>query len=431
MKSLRIIHFADLHLGVESGGRPNPASGLNQRVHDVLDRLDELCAVAESEGVHAVVFAGDAFKHQHPTPTLQSLFAERIRRLARSGTSVFLLIGNHDLPKATSLAHPFSIYDALEVEGVVVGDRAKLYRLPLGRDAPVPELQVAALPHFSRHHVLSRLPDGTDADSFIREEVARTVQRLASETDTSAPALFAGHCHVNQAKVNPAQSMFGASELEVTLSSLSSSGAFPYIALGHVHSRQVLSPEPFVAYSGSLERVDFGEGEVVHVEATRVRTRAGEDKGFYLFDLAPAGGGWVLDGEPRFHAVAARRFLTLHTDARAAQDPTAHALEAVARAQAAGAATAGAFVKIVVRVEAEDRVRLSQRALRDAVADAYDVRVVADSPPDSSRLRDPRFAVRMTESEALEQFVSARDDWADDAGELLRLGRRLIEEVTA
>ena len=47
MRELRVIHFADLHLGVEAGGRPNPETGLNQRIHDVCDRLDELCRVAE------------------------------------------------------------------------------------------------------------------------------------------------------------------------------------------------------------------------------------------------------------------------------------------------------------------------------------------------------------------------------------------------
>ena len=108
MRELRVIHFADLHLGVEAGGRPNPDTGLNQRIHDVCDRLDELCAVAEEEEVDAVLFAGDAFKNQHPSPTLQNLFAKRVRRLARSGAAVFLLVGNHDLPRSAGLAHPFS-----------------------------------------------------------------------------------------------------------------------------------------------------------------------------------------------------------------------------------------------------------------------------------------------------------------------------------
>src|SRR5205807_8431281 len=118
---------------------------LNQPVHDVFDHLDELCRVAEDDEDDAILFAGDAFKNQHPSPTLQSLFAKRIRRLARSGAAVFLLVGNHDLPRSAGLAHPFSIYEALETENVVVGDRAQIYSLRLGAGAPAPVLQVAAL----------------------------------------------------------------------------------------------------------------------------------------------------------------------------------------------------------------------------------------------------------------------------------------------
>jgi len=49
--------------------------------------------------------------------------------------------------------------------------------------------------------------------------------------------------------------------------------AFDYIALGHIHRHQVLSQNPPVVYSGSLERLDFSEEE--------------DDKGFYLVEIEP------------------------------------------------------------------------------------------------------------------------------------------------
>jgi len=39
---IRILHFADLHLGVESYGRPDPATGLSSRLGDFLRALDEV-----------------------------------------------------------------------------------------------------------------------------------------------------------------------------------------------------------------------------------------------------------------------------------------------------------------------------------------------------------------------------------------------------
>ena len=429
MDTVRLIHFADLHLGVEAGGRPNRATGLNQRVHDVCDRLDELCSVAEDEGVHVVLFCGDTFKHQHPTPTLQRLFAQRMRRLARAGIRVFLLIGNHDLPKMAALAHPLEIYEALEVEGVVIGDRARLYAIALADGV---ELQVGALPHFSRSQVLSKMDDTDDRDATIEHAISQAVRRLADEVDPAQPAVFCGHCHVNQAVVSTSQAMFGLSDIEVPLSTLASTGAFAYYALGHIHHRQVLSTEPFVAYSGSLERIDFSEGEVAVVGANAaVERRQREAKGFYRFDLVQRGDRWTLDGAPAFREVSARPFITLRIEMDATGDPTAEVIGRIEAARSAGCTFESAFVKVAVTLDASDRGRLRHRDIRDAVAEAYDCRVAVTAADDAVAVRDPRFAERMGEEEALERYLETRQDWAPDREELSRLGRALIREVLA
>jgi DNA repair protein SbcD/Mre11 len=419
---LRLLHVADLHLGVQSGGRIDPATGLNRRIVDVYERFDELCAHAESDGVHAVLFAGDAFNNQHPNPTLQSLFASRVRRLAKGGAAVFLLIGNHDLPRMASLAHPFSIYEALEVDGVMVGDRARLYRLPL-RDAPAPELQIAALPHFSKHQVLARFGEDVDID----DAVAETIRGLGSDVDPSLPAVFVGHCHVNQADVGAATSLFGVSDVEVSLSTLTSGQPFAYYALGHIHKRQVLQTEPFVAYPGSLERMDFGEGERVDVASDgAVSRRAAEPKGFYRVDLD--GPQWQLRDAPSFIEVAARRYVTLRLGEIDTERPTEDIAARIAHARAGDVTLDDAFVRITGTVETSDRSRVSSAGVRDAAPEAYDV-VLALESRTSALVRDPRFAQRMSETQALDHYIQTREDWAGDAEELRRLGRELIAEV--
>ncbi len=429
MSDLRILHFADLHLGVESGGRTDPATGLNQRVVDVCTRLDEVCEAVERDGVHLVLFAGDAFKHQHPSPTLQSLFASRIRRMARAGASVFLLVGNHDLPKMAGLQHPFSIYEALEVEGVVIGERAAVYRVPLQSDAPAREIQVAALPHFSKQQVLARMVESDrDPDKQIDDALAQTVQQLGSDVDAGLPSVFTGHCHVNQAELGGTQDFFGVSDVEVLLSTLVSGKLFPYYALGHVHKRQVLSREPFVAYSGSLERVDFGEGSRVDVSsAGRVETKEAEPKGFYRVDLVRVGDTWTLSGEPEFRPVSSRAFVTIRTPDLDHADPMGDLTTRIERASTEADIT-GAFVRVMATLDASDRPRVTANAVRDLLRDAYDVRLSLDSP-ERAGVRDPRFAKRMSEVEALESYVDSREDWGEDRKEILELGRALIAEV--
>ncbi len=112
---MKILHFADLHLGVESYGRIDPASGLSSRLLDFLSALDQVVDYALENKVDMVLFCGDAYKSRDPSQTQQREFAKRIKRLSTSGTPVFLLIGNHDLPNAIGRATATEIFDTLAV----------------------------------------------------------------------------------------------------------------------------------------------------------------------------------------------------------------------------------------------------------------------------------------------------------------------------
>ena len=57
---MKIIHFADLHIGMENYGSIDPATGLSSRLAEFLKSLDELVKYAQNQKVDAVLFAGDA-----------------------------------------------------------------------------------------------------------------------------------------------------------------------------------------------------------------------------------------------------------------------------------------------------------------------------------------------------------------------------------
>jgi exonuclease SbcD len=117
---LKILHFADLHLGVESYGRINPETGLSTRLEDFLNALDQVVNYALENKIDLALFCGDAYKSREPTQTQQREFAKRINLLATSGIPVFLLIGNHDLPNAIGRATTTEIFDTLAVKNVYV-----------------------------------------------------------------------------------------------------------------------------------------------------------------------------------------------------------------------------------------------------------------------------------------------------------------------
>ena len=124
---MRVLHFADLHIGVENYGRTDPTTGLSTRLGDFLAALDELVDYALGHDIDLVLFCGDAYKSRDPSQTHQREFARRIMRLTAAGVPVFLLVGNHDLPYALGRATALDIYPTLGVPLVHVGSRLETY----------------------------------------------------------------------------------------------------------------------------------------------------------------------------------------------------------------------------------------------------------------------------------------------------------------
>ena len=405
---IRILHFSDYHLGSDSYGKPDPATGINQRTLDFATRLDELIEFAFSNGVDVVLFAGDAFKNAHPSPTVQKLLAERIWRLAKGGVRVFLLAGNHDLPRMVANVTAFSVYPALEVENVTVAERAGIYVV---ETATGERLQIAAMPHFWRSALLAEIdrplaPE--EVDRAIDRMVAEKVAYLAERLNPNLPAVLTAHCHVNQAAISDAQDMYGISDFQVLLSSVAHR-SFPYVALGHIHKKQVLADDRpggcFVAYSGSLDRVDFSEEK--------------EDKGFYVVDYEGTG----LAHEPVFQSVAARRFVTVSATP-SSDAPTESVLDAIAKHD-----ISDAIVRVRLSTPRDLYATIDLGAVRRSLEPAYDARVHPIYEREHVVLRDPRFAGQLSEAQALEEYVRSETSLARDADELLRLGRDLINDV--
>src|SRR5512136_712231 len=95
---IRILHTADLHIGMENYGQIDPATGINGRVMDFLRRFNAVIDYALDNEVDLFLFAGDAYKTRDPNSTYRREFARRIKRLADAGIPTVLLVGNHDLP---------------------------------------------------------------------------------------------------------------------------------------------------------------------------------------------------------------------------------------------------------------------------------------------------------------------------------------------
>lgn len=406
---IRILHFADLHLGVENYGKVDPQTGLSSRVRDFLSRLDEVVDFALREKVDVVVFGGDAFRDRHPEPTYQRDFARRIARLAQKGIAVVLVAGNHDLPSMLVKATSMDIFRALEVKNVYVSARQEeLLRIRLKRGRV---LQVATFPYLNRSRLLLadevRRRPLREQEDYLRTQIAQSLVRLADQVERSLPCVFVGHLVVLGAELGSEQRMVLGYQPEA-LPGAVANPAYDAVLLGHVHRAQVLRPEgPPVLYAGSLERVDFGD--------------EGVEKGFYLVEI---------DEEKRrtsyrFVALPARPFLTLEVDARHGE-PMELAGRAIAEAHEKGR-LAGAVVRLRLQVRPEDAGRLDVAALRQGMDAAFFVAGIAVDVDRSERVVFRGELERLGPPEALERYWIARGVSAARREVLLQHLREIME----
>lgn len=408
---MKILHFADLHLGVESYGHLDPATGLSSRLLDFLTALDRVVDCALEEGVDLVLFCGDAYRSREPTQTQQREFARRLNRLSSSGIPVFLLVGNHDLPNATFRATTTEIFDTLAVQNVYVSSRPQLYRIPTKGGI----LQVASLPWLRRNALLTR----EECKNLSLEQLNQKLQQVltqavtegAQKIDPALPAVLAAHVWVAGARVGSEKSMVIGQEPALLLSNVTHP-AFDYVALGHIHRRQVLHTSPPVVYPGSLERLDFSEEK--------------DDKGFYLVEIDPARkpGDRVVSFD--FRRLEGRRFVSIEVDIGAEDDdPTAAVLSKV---DECGEALKDAVLRLNISVPAELEPRLRDSDIRQEVRAAHYLIISKNIRRDARPRLGGWTAEDITPQDALKKWLETQGLSADRGRLVLEYGQRLIEE---
>lgn len=409
---MKIIHFADLHLGMESYGHVDPTTGLSSRFLDFLSALDKVVNYAIENRTDLVLFCGDAYKSRDPSQTHQREFAKRINRLSTNGIPIFLLVGNHDLPNAIGRATTTEIFDTLAIKNVYVSNRPQIHSIPTGSGT----IQILSLPWLRRSGLLSE----DDTKNLDFEQINQRLQQVLTDTiaayipklDPRLPSILAAHAWVYGAQVGSEKSMTIGQEQALLLSNIANP-AFDYVALGHIHKHQVLSDNPPTVYAGSLERLDFGEEE--------------DAKGFYLVEIEPG-----ETGKRRvsfdFHPVEGRRFVTIDTTIKPEDaDPTSTILMTIAEQEDR---VRDGIVRLNVSLPAEMEGQLRDNDIRNALREAHHVTIAKDIQRET-RLRLGRWtAEEITPLEALKLYLEAKKPPIPEerAKLLLEYGEKLIHE---
>lgn len=224
---MKILCFADYHLGVRTHGKIDPTTGLNTREIQTLGVLDEIVDYAIDNKIPVIIAAGDMYKNSMPAPTLQDEFNKRIVRATQHGIKVLILDGNHDVSKMENFVSPLKGFKTFEIKDV--------YHTRFHNEVELNGYKFVFLPTYH-----------TKAE----------IEEIVNNTVCDKPTIFIGHMTIKGAMLND----WLIEDKEVYIDhEIFDKPNVVAVVLGHLHKHQILNKSPLTFYTGSTQRIDFNE----------------------------------------------------------------------------------------------------------------------------------------------------------------------------
>ena len=214
---IRFVHAADLHLdspftGLKAAAPENVAKALVKATFDAYDNIIDLCV---SEEVDALLVAGDVYDGADRSLRAQLQFVEGLKKLDNAGVRSFVCHGNHDPSD---------------------GWEARL-NYPAGCHCFGPEWEA--------------VPVSDDPNSVVIHGISYPKRVVTENLALRLGRVDHGPFSIGLLHANVSNDPNHAAYAPCSLDDLAQSGV-DYWALGHVHTRQVLSERnPAVVYPGN------------------------------------------------------------------------------------------------------------------------------------------------------------------------------------
>lgn len=268
---MKILHTSDWHLGkrLENFSRMEEQQAV----------LQEICVIADTENVDAVLIAGDLFDTFNPPTEAVDLFYKSLKRLTRNGKRpVIAIAGNHDSPDRIEAPDPLarecgiifagfpnSVVPRFELEtGLKILDSREGFfelQLPVNK---IP-LRILSTPYANEFR-LKTLLGHENSEEELRMVLQRNWQDLASKyCDNQGVNLLITHLFmVKKGDEIPEEPADEKPILHVggvqAVYTENVPKQIQYTALGHLHRMHPVESEPCAAfYSGSPLSYSFAE----------------------------------------------------------------------------------------------------------------------------------------------------------------------------
>ncbi len=416
---ITFFHAADLHFGIENYGRVDSKTGIHSRLLDFKQSFESCINQAIKENIDFFLFCGDAYKTAYPTPTQQKLLMENLFKLQQAKIPVVMLIGNHDHPLSFGKASALDLFADLPLDGFFVFSKPEVFKLET-KNGPI---QIIGIPWPTRNNIISReehrYKKTSEVTSYIAERVGEIIKHLADKVDINTPTILAGHLTVSGGLFSGSEkrAIFGNDPL-LLLSQLALPN-FDYVALGHLHKHQNLNSRgfPYVVYSGSIDRVDFGEKK--------------EKKGYCKVTINPKVSRENATENPstvrtflEFVPIKTRPFIQIEVVLKTGESQTEQILNEIKKHN-----IFDAILKIIYHVPEGKKDKVDLNAIQLACSNA--MHLVGIVPVHTPIKRESRGSIKvdMDTISLVEKYLDMKEELKDNKKQLLEKAKLLYSEV--
>ncbi len=407
---ISFVHTADAHFGVENYGKIDHATGLHSRLLDFHKSFNKVIDFAIEKKVDFFLFCGDAYKTAHPTPTQQKLFLQSLMRLYNAQIPVVIVVGNHDHPLSFGKANSLSIFEFLPLDGFYLFDKPDIFKIPTKNGL----VQIVGIPWPTRNNVVAlqnhRFKDDNELSNYLVRIISDIILQRTTQLDPRIPSILAGHLTVTNAVFSGSEKLaiwgndpaFPPSSLAVK--------PFDYVALGHLHRYQNLGINGGipVVYSGSIDRIDFGERK--------------EKKGFCYVSIDPEKS--FPRTSFRFIEIDVRPMLFVDLFLKKQEDQTEQIVKELRKLN-----LKDAILKICYHLDEmeEDKVDLS--VVYEACKDAYYIVDIAPIRKRINRTRRNDIKIDMDIRIMIERYMETKDLERDERDRILKKALSLYADL--
>lgn len=240
---MKIIHTSDWHFGMPVG------TGSYQDCQVYF--LEQLYGLIRDEQAQAVILAGDVFDSSVANAQAIGLFNDAASAICGElGVKFIVIAGNHDGP-ARLAAHR----ELLRNAGLYVSGRLEREIEPVLLDGG--RVAVYPVPFFNRDEVIALFPERREEIRSQETAMMVVCDHIRERMDRSRVNILVSHALIVNAELS--ESDRSARVGFATAVSKAALEGFDYVALGHIHKPQVITPH--IRYSGSPIQYSFGSEE--------------------------------------------------------------------------------------------------------------------------------------------------------------------------